>query len=269
MRPLVLLNPNTSKATTAAMLKLAREEAGPGMHVEGLTAPFGASLIADPSALAVAADAVLDLFVHIVRLHPAGVVIGAFGDPGLQQLSARLGCPVVGIAQAGMAEAAHGDRRFSVVTTTPDLAGSIMGLADRYGWGRQCLGVRLTQGDPRVLMADANALRSALLLACEEAVQIDGAQAVVIGGGPLAVIAREISHRVAVPLVEPVPAAVRLVLRLAAASPVDDNIAGAGGDVSLAQASGGSTLADGRDLREDRWSVEIPVSRGRPWRQYS
>jgi len=216
MRPLVLLNPNTSEATTAAMLQLAREEAGPGVRVEGLTAPFGASLICDPSALAVAADAVSALFVPLVRLNPAGVMIAAFGDPGLQPLAARLGCPVVGIAQAGMAEAAQGGRRFSVVTTTPDLVASIMGTAERYGWGRQCLGVRLTQGDPRALMADANALCSALLRACEAAVQLDGAEAIVIGGGPLAVAARAIAHQVPVPLVEPVPAAVRLVLRLAA-----------------------------------------------------
>ncbi len=217
MRPLLLLNPNTSETTTTAMLGLAREEAGSSVQVEGLTAPFGAGLICDPQALVIAAHAVLDMVPQIVELHPAGVVIAAFGDPGLVQLSARLTCPVVGIAQAGMAEAASGDRRFSVVTTTPELAPSIMDAADRYGWGRQCLGVRLTPGDPRVLMADAAALRQALLLACEQAVQLDGAQAIVIGGGPLAVAARAIAHRVAVPLIEPVPAAVRMVLRLVVA----------------------------------------------------
>ena len=218
MRPLVLLNPNTSEATTAAMLELARQEAGSAVRVEGFTAAFGASLICDPPALAVAADAVLALIPRIIELDPTGVVIAAFGDPGLQQLSARLDCPVVGIAQAGMAEAAGGDRRFSVVTTTPDLAASIMGMADRYGWGQHCLGVRLTPGEPRVLMAEPNALRHALLLACEQAVQLDGAQAIVIGGGPLAAAARAIAHRVAVPLVEPVPAAIRLVLRLSVAT---------------------------------------------------
>ncbi len=91
-----------------------------------------------------------------------------------------------------------------------------MAMADRYGWGQHCLGVRLTPGDPRVLMAEPNALRHALLLACGQAVQLDGAQAIVIGGGRLAVAARAIAHRVAVPLVEPVPAAVRLLVRLAA-----------------------------------------------------
>ena len=39
-------------------------------------------------------------------------------------------------------------------------------------------------------MADPVALEQALLRACEAAVREDGAQAIVIGGGPLAVAAR-------------------------------------------------------------------------------
>lgn len=213
---LLLINPNTNAATTAAMLELARQEAGPGVQLQALTAPFGARLICDPAGLAVAAQAVLSLAARIAELAPAGVIIAAFGDPGLQPLAAQLSCPIVGIAQAGMAEAADGGRRFSVVTTTPDLAPSIMEAAHRYGWANQCLGVRLTMGDPRALMADAGALQQALLRACDEAVLADRAQAIVIGGGPLAVAARAIAHKVAVPLVEPVPAAVRRALRLVA-----------------------------------------------------
>ena len=66
--------------------------------------------------------------------------------------------------------------------------------------------------------SDNTALNAALLLACELAVRIDGAQSIVIGGGPLAVAARAIVHRVPVPLVEPVPAAISQVLRMASAA---------------------------------------------------
>ena len=208
----MLVNPNTSVSTTQVMLALAQEAAGTQATLEALTAGFGAPLICDEPALAVAADAVLALLPALVQSQPSGVIIAAFGDPGRARLSCLLGCPVIGIAQAAMAEAALGGRRFSVVTTTPDLAPAIMRTARRYGLGRHCLGVRLTPGDPRELMTDPVALEQALLLACAAAVRDDGAQSIVIGGGPLAVAARAVAHRLPVPVIEPVPAAVRLVL---------------------------------------------------------
>ena len=61
-------------------------------------------------------------------------------------------------------------------------------------------------------MRQPESLLDALARACDEAVRLDGAQALVIGGGPLARAARALRHRVAVPLIEPVPAAVRLAL---------------------------------------------------------
>jgi Asp/Glu/hydantoin racemase len=59
-------------------------------------------------------------------------------------------------------------------------------------------------------MADPAAVTEALALACEAAIRIDGAQALVIGGGPLALAARALRPRFVVPIIEPIPAAVRL-----------------------------------------------------------
>jgi Asp/Glu/hydantoin racemase len=64
-------------------------------------------------------------------------------------------------------------------------------------------------------MQQPDTLVEALAQACDEAVRHGDAQVVVIGGGPLARAARALRHRVAVPLIEPVPAAVRLALRRA------------------------------------------------------
>lgn len=209
---ITLVNPNTNAATTQDMLMIAREAAGTGASLDALTAGFGASLICDEASLAIAADAVVSLCPVLQRTRPDGVIIAAFGDPGQERVARELACPVVGIAQAGMAEAAQGGRRFSVVTTTPDLARMIMRIAARYGLRSQCVGVRVTPGDPRVLMADPLALEQALLRVCELAVGDDDAKAIVIGGGPLAVVGRALAHRLPVPVIEPVPAAVRLVM---------------------------------------------------------
>lgn len=211
---LLLVNPNTNAATTETMRRIATEAAAPGIVVEAMTAPFGAPLITNAAALAVAADAVAALADRITALAPQGVIVSAFGDPGLDALRERLACPVTGIAEAGMAEAAASGP-FAVATTTPDLVEGIAAAAGRYGHGAAFLGVTLTIGDVHAVMADAVRLEAALEAACREAVDRLGARAVVIGGGPLAEAARALAGRIGVPVVAPIPAAVRLACRRA------------------------------------------------------
>lgn len=112
-----------------------------------------------------------------------------------------------------MAEAAGQDRRFAVATTTPGLAAAIGRAA--AGYGPLFRGVRLTPGDPAALTSDPAALQDALRRCCAEAIELDGAEAVVIGGGPLAAAARALRPLFAVPIIEPVPPAVRLAVRRA------------------------------------------------------
>lgn len=206
---LLLVNPNTSVATTKAMLAIARDAAPPGVIIESVTARFGAPLIVDPAALAVAAQAVTE----IVRQHIdgtfCGVIVSAFGDPGIEALRAMLEIPVTGIAEASMLEAArHGC--FSIVTTTPELVESIQATARSHGHGAALVSVRISPGDPAQLTARPQALEHALYEACLLAVTVDNARSIIIGGGPLAAAAQALSARISVPLIEPVPAAVRL-----------------------------------------------------------
>ena len=212
MMHFALVNPNTNAATTMAMLAIARATAGVSVRLDGWTAKFGTDLICDETGLATAADAVVAFGPTLQANRTDGVIIAAFGDPGRAQLARELPCPVVGIAEAGMAEATQGRRRFSVVTTTPDLVGAIMRTAELYGLRSLCTGVLVTPEDPRALMADPPALEQALLELCERAIRDDGAQAIVIGGGPLAMVGRALARRLPVPVIEPIPAAVRLLL---------------------------------------------------------
>ncbi len=213
----LLINPNTNDATTRMMVAIAQDEAGDRIRIDGLSAPFGAPLIVDEGALDEAARAVESLAGEIDQRAPAAVIIAAFGDPGLEALRKRFQGPVSGIAEASMAEASLDEqgapRRFAVVTTTPLLVQRIAARADAYGYREWFTGTRLTPGDPTVLMAHRESLAKALETACREAVEHDGAQALVIGGGPLALVARELRGRFSVPLIEPVPAAVRLTIK--------------------------------------------------------
>lgn len=205
---IALINPNTSAQTTATMLRIARATAGARSPIEGFTAPFGVALITTPETLDHAADAVLALAPQLAQAK--AVIVAAFGDPGLERLRAQLSVPVTGIAEAGMAAAAQGGRRFAVVTTTPALQERIAATAVRYGH-TGFIGTWTTPGDPATLTADPARLFAALQDACFQAAK-NGAEAIIIGGGPLAEAAKALSRSLPLPLIEPLPAAVRLTL---------------------------------------------------------
>lgn len=209
---IVLVNPNTSQATTDRMVEIARRTAGAGAEIKGLTVGSGADLITDEAALATAGEAVAAMIGALTSGEPDGVLISAFGDPGLEAVRSACSCPVVGIAEASMIEAGRGGRRFAVATTTPDLVDLIHKRAELYGFGAQFTSVRTTPGDPAALMSRTDDLVSALAEAVREAVELDGAEAVIIGGGPLGGAACDLSRMLDVPVIEPIPAGIRVLL---------------------------------------------------------
>ncbi|RUM95525.1 aspartate/glutamate racemase family protein [Pseudaminobacter arsenicus] len=211
---IILINPNTSVETTKRMVEIARTTAGDAAHIKGLTASSGANLITDVAALSKAAEAVAEMIDQLTANEPDGVLISAFGDPGLEAVRAVCSCPVAGIAEASMIEAARGGRRFGVATTTPALVDSIRKRVASYGFSPQFTGTRTTAGDPVNLMGRADDLVSELAQAVRETVELDGAEAVIIGGGPLGDAAGELSRMLDVPVIEPIPAGVRLLLGL-------------------------------------------------------
>lgn len=208
VRRILVLNPNTDPAVTRMMVAIAAEAAPDGMIVDGASVASGARLILDPAALEEARHAVEAMAPTIAARACDGVVVAAFGDPGMEALRRTLSCPVAGLAEASMAAAAALGERFCVVTTTPELAPSIDRMALRYGHGALFAGTFCTPDDPRTLMADPQALAGALEAVCEAAMGEAGVTAIIIGGGPLAVAARSIRDRLPVRLVEPVREAV-------------------------------------------------------------
>ncbi|MEM8569805.1 MAG: aspartate/glutamate racemase family protein [Pseudomonadota bacterium] len=208
---LALVNPNTSQETTAEMVEIAKVASGRAELV-GFTARFGAPLITDPARLRTAEGAVVAL-APVLRGFD-GVVVGAFGDPGAALLRAALDVPVTGLAEAGMAEAASFGRPFAVVTTTPALTTEIADMARRYGH-EQFVGTWTPDADPLALSADPEALVCALSAACDQALKTGGAEVILIGGGPLARAAQRLAACLTVPVIEPLPAAVRLALHRA------------------------------------------------------
>jgi Asp/Glu/hydantoin racemase len=214
MRSTVLLiNPNTSAATTAMMRDLARAALPPALDLRSATAARGAPMITSDAELATAVDEVLAIGMREAQ-GVAAIVVAAFGDPALALLRAYVAVPVVGIGEASMQEAASGGRRFGVATTTPGLADSIAQAVARLGLSAQFSGTRIPQDDPLRLAADPGLQDLLLGQAVRACIEEDGAQAVVIGGGPLAQSAERLAGRFGVPVISPVAAAMRRVAAL-------------------------------------------------------
>ena len=198
---LILMNPNSNAATTQAMVAIARQIL-PG--VEGWTAPRGPGMIVTEKALAAAAEEVASADLG----DAAGVIVSAFGDPGMSALAARLDCPVVGIGACAAAEAGAGGRSFAVVTTTPGLEQSVNRLMRAHAGAGRYLGCFLTEGDPLRLMEDAGMLDRALLEGIGRAAG-QGSAVAIIGGGPLGEAAERLADRSPIPLIAPIRAAAR------------------------------------------------------------
>lgn len=211
MRRILLINPNSSATTTDRMVGIAQAAAADRCSVAGATASRAPQMIVEPGALAAAADEV----VEVAASHDGsfdGFIIAAFGDPGLAGVRACCRTPAVGLAEAAITEAAQGGRRFAVATTTPALQAAIDQHVTSSGFAGQYTGVRTTTADPVELVKERTLLRDALAEVVDRCIHDDGAQAVIIGGGPLGEAARDLQPMFSVPIVAPVPAAVRLLL---------------------------------------------------------
>ncbi len=211
MRSILLINPNTSQATTDMMVAMAQATAGTGARIRGETAAQGPPMITTPEALAASEPGVIAIAVREANTC-AGIIVAAFGDPGVAELKCRLAIPVIGICEAAMLEAtAHGGR-FAVATTTPALVPRIDETAVRLRLGDRYAGTWLTDGDAAALVADPQRLEDALADAVEACIRDAGVTCVIIGGGPLSRAAAALSARFRIPIVAPVASAVRQLL---------------------------------------------------------
>ena len=211
MKHITLINPNTSRKTTAMMTEIARKYLPGDFTIEGVTAARGVPMILDAAALSAAAEGVVDMGVAAAG-RSDGLIVSAFGDPGLERLREVSGIAAVGICEASMLEASAGGRRFGIATVTPDLVGSFASKADVLGISPLFTGTRLTSGDPVALASDLERLHAALAVAVRECFEKDRAEAVIIGGGPLGQAADDLQRLMFAPVIAPIRSAVELLL---------------------------------------------------------
>ena len=208
----LLINPNSSQATTQMMQSIAQSKAADGLRIEAVTATRSPTMITNEAQLAASVAEVVELG-RAARPDCIGVIVSAYGDPGATELTDALDIPVIGICEASMIDAAQGGRRFGVATVTPDLADAIEGRAASIGLVDLYTGIRCSPGDPEELANDPANLHRELAAAIRLCIA-DGAEAVIIGGGPLGEAADQLQGQFDVPIIAPIRSAVALMTRL-------------------------------------------------------
>jgi allantoin racemase len=207
---IVLINPNSNAETTRSMTEIAARETEGVAEVEGKSNEGVPPLLTTPQDLQDAISGVVEIGVEAAKDdRVAAIIIAAFGDPGLEELRAKVDVPVFGIREEAFHEAARNGRPFGIATTTPDkgLLESFRRTAAALGYEDLYRGTRVTPGDPKELMKSQGELDAALAEAVRTSVEEDRAQAVIIGGGPLTASALRLQPQFDVPLVVPVIAA--------------------------------------------------------------
>ena len=206
---ILLINANTTASITDKLVGIANGMAPAGVVFEGATGRFGARYIASRAASAIAAHAALDAWAE----HGAGadaVLIGCFGDPGLDALREVAQVPVLGLADA--AAAAAKGRRFGVVTGGAAWKPMLEEFFASRGVGAQLAGVRTVAPSGGEIARDPEGALALLAAACRASAEEDGAEVVILGGAGLAGLATRLAPRVPVPVLCSVEEGVRAAI---------------------------------------------------------
>ena len=205
---LLIVNPNTSAGVTARIDAAAQAVAGPGDCFVTVSALSGPPLIVTEADTQAAIAGVLGA----VAQHQDtvdGIVLASFGDTGAAEVRAAYPhLPVLGIAEAAFAEVRKMGGAFAIVTFAPEVAGPLLAMAARHGVGERLLKVahlpdRLRHRPDEI----ADALFEPLAELCRDCAA-QGAQSIVLGGGPLAGLAARIAPGCRVRVIDGTQAAI-------------------------------------------------------------
>lgn len=214
-RRLLVINPNTSASTTALLDGQGRLVSGGLADLTVVTARFGPAYIASEAGHAIAAHAALDAYATDRAVHgrPDAALIGCFGDPGLFALRELADCPVTGLAEAAMREAAA-TGPYAIVTGGTAWAPMLRRLAQALQLDERLAHIETVAPSGAELAADPARAEQVLAEACLAACRRAAPKCIIVGGAGLAGLAARLAAAVPVPLIDSVQAGVRHALSL-------------------------------------------------------
>lgn len=209
MKPLVVINPNSSQHVTDGIDVAVDPLRSFGIPIRCLTLKEGPPGIESQLQADLTIAPMLKL--AAAQHDAAGYVIACFGDPGLHALRDQTALPVVGIQEAAVMTALTLGQRFGVIAI---LAASIprhlrafgaMGVIERFA-GDRALGLGVAE------LSDEETCLSAMIATGERLRDEDGADVLIMGCAGMARYRAAVSAVTGLPVVEPTQAAVSMAL---------------------------------------------------------
>jgi allantoin racemase len=148
-----------------------------------------------------------------------GVIVGCFGDPGVDAARELVAMPVVGPGEAAMLLAASLGHRFAIVTVLDSIVQPLRRLAWSVGVLDKLASVRAVGIPVLELYADLDATAARIVEVGRRALEEDGADTVILGCMTMAFAERHraLADALGVPVVSPAHAALKLLEALVGA----------------------------------------------------
>lgn len=238
---LLVINPNISDDVTALIESEARRSAAPGTELLVRTAGSGVEYIETRFESLMAAGAVAEIIAEYspgagaAGSRPAGggtdggtsvdggpdgtavggtaidgIVVAAFGDPGMPALKELSDVPVIGITEAALCAAALQGHRFSIIAISDRIRPWYLDCVERFGLVGRLASIRSINEALSAIGSVQQDFKETLLALSWQSVAEDGADVVILAGAPLAGLARELRGQIPVPVVDGISAGIRM-----------------------------------------------------------
>lgn len=207
---IVVMNPNTSREATDVIATEAARSAGAQTEIVARTAPRGPLNIGSVAESTAQAPVVVEMLEQESVFD--GAIIAAYSDPGLELARKRMTLPIVGIGESSMKEAARLGSRIVIVSSNQNNEPLYLDRAAKAGVADKLVAIRyLPKGDRTVLdvVSDRTWLIVNATNVTRAAIKHDAADVIVIAGGPLAGVARDVQQALNFPVLDPVACAVK------------------------------------------------------------
>lgn len=215
---ILVINPNTSESVTKLIADETRRAASPDTELTFATAPFGVAYIETRFEALVGGYAAACIAAEKHGSYD-GLVIDAFGDPGLLAIKELCDVPVVGMTEAALASAALLGQRFSIIAISSRITAWYRECVERSHLQTRLASIRSLQDPLRDIGTVQEDHSDRLKELASRAVTEDGADVIILAGATLAGLARSIHGQLPVPVVDGVSSAIRHCESLIALKP--------------------------------------------------
>lgn len=207
---ILVVNPNTSRAMTAAIDRIAGAAAGDQAQIVTLQSQRGPHTVEGALDAALGTAGMLEVVGACAQPFDA-VVVACFSDPGVEALRMLVRVPVIGIGAASFTQAAFCSPRFAIVTPAVGTPERYAAVAAAMGLTRQFLGTYQTQLSVADFESEDPTVLETLVFHAQQAAK-DGAECLLFGCAGIADQIRDIAERVGVLCVASVAAGVSQAL---------------------------------------------------------